>query len=124
MFPGKFCRHGRAEVTTFPAPDQWVAERRDVFPVLLFVEFQVPVDRGVILAMGGDKNRRLCEYLFQTFPVVYQHIPRGGAHEDFDPASRVRINFSDFFDIIGGCPEVERVVYCRVFPGDLLFLPK
>ena len=66
-----------------------MAERRNVFPVLLLVEFQVTVYRGRIFAMRSDENRGFCKYLFQGFPTIHQHITRGGTHENFNAASAI-----------------------------------
>ena len=114
----------RAGVATLPTADQRMAERRNVFPVLLLVEFQVTVYRGRIFAMRSDENRGFCKYLFQGFPTIHQHITRGGTHENFNAASRVRIDLFNLVDIVNGGTEVERVVDSRILLGNLLFFPE
>ena len=74
--------------------------------------------------MRSDENRGFCKYLFQGFPTIHQHITRGGTHENFNAASRVRINLFNLVDIVNGGTEVERVVDSRILLGNLLFFPE
>ena len=74
--------------------------------------------------MGCDKNGGFGKYLFQGLPAIHQHITRGGTHENFNAASRVRIDLFNLVDIVNGGTEVKRVVDSRVLLGNLLFFPK
>ncbi len=75
--------------------------------------FQIALNGCFILAVGDELVVHFAEDALQCFRIVYQHIPRGGAHEDFDSGHIALGDLLKFLQVVVGGTHIEAVISPR-----------